>query len=230
MKERSNDRRAINRNRYFKPYTYMKKQWFSILLSLTVVSTATADYLQAPGGHYALTSDGPVIVADDFRLTQSTLIGELNWWGGYYSPPPIPDNFIVRLFADDGGKPGSLLPGFSIGSITKTATGNSILPLASGLPSAQYRYSASLLSPFQAQADVRYWVSIANQYDFWAWELTTSHENDGIQRTSFYSGDWGALPTFNMAFEVVTVPEPSVALLFMGGIIATFVRNKRSVA
>ncbi len=208
----------------------MKKQLFSILLSLMVVSSTTANYLQAPGGRLALSSDGPVIVADDFRLTQDTLIGELNWWGGYYSPPPIPDNFIVRLFADDDGKPGLLLPGFSIGFITKTATGNSILPIASGWPSPQYRYSASLLSSFQAQADVRYWVSIVNQYDSWAWELTNSLENDGIQRIFAHNGNWGASPTFNMAFEVVTVPEPSGALLFMGGIIATLVRNKRCVA
>jgi hypothetical protein len=204
----------------------MKKHLFSFLLSLAIVSSATADYLQSPGHFGGFGSDGGVItVADDFQFTQDTVIGRLHWWGGYFNPPPGPDNFIIQLFADNGGQPGSVLSDFSLGSVAKFSTGNYLNP---GLY-PEFRYSAELLSPFQAQANVRYWLSIINPpRDIWLWEVSASPVNVGVQRSRDGGATWQ--PYFdNTAFEVVAIPEPNVALLLMGGIIATLVRNKRCV-
>src|SRR6185436_5506776 len=102
-------------------------------------------------------SDGSVFtVADEFRFTKNALIGSLSWWGGYANPPPGPDSFSLQLFNDAGGHPGILLAGFQIGSIQKVATGNFVNPGAH----PDYQYSAALQTPFLAEANVTYWLSI----------------------------------------------------------------------
>jgi hypothetical protein len=179
------------------------------------ISSSAADYLQKPGHFGGFGSDGGVItVADDFQFPQNTLLGSLNWWGGYFNPPPGPDNFTIRLYTDIGGQPGWRVSGFTLGSITKQPTANFVNP---GLY-PEFRYSANLLSPFEAQAGVRYWLSIVNPpRDIWLWEASASALNPGVQR-SFDGVTWQ--PYFdNTAFELVGVPEPDVRSLVMAGIL-----------
>lgn len=200
----------------------VNKHLLWLLIGVGVGGPASADYLQSPGHFGGFGSDGGIItVADDFRFDQNTLIGGLNWWGGYFNPPPGPDNFTIRLYTDNAGQPGLLLTGFNLGPITKTPTGSFVNP---GLY-AEFRYSADLLSPFEAKAGDRYWLSIVNPpRDIWLWEASGNPLNPGVQR-SFHGGDWQ--PYFdNTAFELVSVPEPSSSLLLTVGLLAAWRRTR----
>jgi len=147
------------------------------LLSLALfvgLSSSAANYIQPPGHFGGFDSDEHIAVADDFQFAQDTLIRGINWWGGYFNPPIGLDNFTMRLYADNGGRPGQLVDEFSVGPITKTATGNFVNP---GLY-AEFRYSASLQLPFEAEAGNRYWLSIVNPpRDRWLWEASSSPLN-----------------------------------------------------
>lgn len=200
----------------------MQKLSLTLLASLLVVTSGAVDYQQLPGHFGGFGSDdGIIVVADDFQFGQETLLGGLNWWGGYFNPPPGPDNFTVRLFSDSGGHPGTLLNQFAFGTVAKVATGQFVN--APGLY-PEFKYSASFATPFLAEAGVTYWVSIVNPpRDIWLWEASASSLNPGVQR-SFQGGAWE--PYFdNTAFQLVVVPEPSVLTISFGGIII-FLRRR----
>jgi hypothetical protein len=181
-----------------------------------VVRSSAADYQQLPGHFGGFDSDGgDIAVADDFQFEQETLLGSINWWGGYFNPPSGPDNFTIRLFSDSGGQPGSLLGQFAIGAADKVATGQFV-----GLH-PEFKYSANLPAPFLAEAGAKYWVSIVNPpRNFWLWEGSATTVNLGVQR-SFSGGPWQ--PYFdNTAFEMVAVPEPKGMILMTAGLAGVF--------
>ena len=73
----------------------------------TVYVVRAANFLQPPGHFGGFGSDGSVFsVADDFQYSETTPVRGLAWWGGYFNPSSEPDEFTVRLYADDKGRPG----------------------------------------------------------------------------------------------------------------------------
>lgn len=204
----------------------MNKIAFSILLGLAAANVSRADFVQPPGHFGGFDADPSIQVAENFQFGQTSTIGRLIWWGGYYSPAAPQENFTVQLFADVGGRPGGLLSGFDIGSISKTATGNFVNP--GQYP--EYRYSADLTTPFAAQAGTTYWLSIGyGQTSTWLWEASVSTDiNSGVQR-SYSGGPWQ--PYFDRtAFQLVVVPEPNGALLLAGAVasMAVIRRSRRA--
>lgn len=184
------------------------RAFFSVIIAgLSSVSAGqAASFLQSPGHFGGFGSDGSVFsVADDFQFAEGTSISGLNWWGGYFNPPSGTDPFTVRLYADDGGRPGTLLQQFVFDSVAKESTGQFV----NGGPRLypEFRYSAVLGKPFLAEAGATYWLSIINPpRDTWLWEASASLADLGVQR-SFSRQDW--LPYFdNAAFELTSVPEP----------------------
>jgi len=202
------------------------KMVMAILLCALALRTPAAVYQQLPGQFGGFSSDGSTItVADDFQLGQDTLIGSIVWWGGYFNPAPGPDNFTVRLFADDGGQPGLLLDQLDFGPVNAVATGQ-LVNAPDLYP--EYEYSASLPTPFLAQAGVKYWVSIVNPpRDIWLWEASASSLNPDVQR-SFNGSSWE--PYYdNTAFELEAVPEPSVCgFIFLGAGTTVLLLRRRS--
>jgi hypothetical protein len=204
----------------------------------------TIGYEQSPGHFGAFGSDGQVgSVADEFQLDQSALIRNITWWGGYDStvefPPPVADDFTIRLFADQSGKPGVLVGEFNVGNdANRVATGDFVNP--PGPPDdfdpfpgrAEFKYSFDLPGSFVAKANTRYWLSIVNVpvTDGWDWEVSDSPINPGVQRSFmdpvfgpwepyFVLGGPMSLPP-NTAFqvgidpvEVSDSPEPSSVIL-----------------
>jgi hypothetical protein len=192
----------------------------------------TIGYEQSPGHRAGFTSDGQVYtVADAFQLDQSAFIRNITWWGNYAHdksfPPPVADDFTIRLFADQDGEPGVLLGDFLEGNnVNRVATGDFVLPYPPG--TTEFKYSFDLPGSFLAKANTRYWVSIINVpvADAWVWEASRSLINLGVQRNfrgSPVFGPWE--PYFdvfanNTAFQVeidpVRVsdsPEPSSVIL-----------------
>jgi len=197
----------------------------------------TIGYEQSPGHFGGFSSDGQVItVADEFQLDQSAFIRNITWWGGYGNtvefPPPVADDFTIRLFADQSGEPGVLLGDFHEGNnVNRVATGDFVNPpdprdvFDPFLGRAEFKYSFDLPGSFLAEANTRYWLSIINVpvTDAWVWEVSDSLINLGVQRSSPLwtpvFGPW--VPWFdNTAFQVgidpVVVsdsPEPSSVML-----------------
>jgi hypothetical protein len=171
-------------------------------------------YQQLPGHFGGFSSDGNLLtVADNYQLTQDTLISGLSWWGGYGNPPSGPENFTVRLYSDNGDRPGALLEQYAFGSVNAVATGQ-FLNAPNLYP--EFEYSVNLQTPFLAQAGVMYWLSIVNPSDSgWLWEASASPLNLGVER-SLNGGSWE--PYYdNTSFVLVPVPEPaSLSLLAFG--------------
>ena len=198
----------------------------------------TIGYEQSPGHFGGFDSDGPgITVADEFQLDQSAFIQNITWWGGYSLgyrvefPPPVADDFTLRLFADQSGKPGVLVGDFNVGNnVNRTATGDFVSPPYPdpdlpfpGRP--EFKYSFNLPGPVPAEANTRYWLSIidvpVSDVDTWLWEVSGSLSNLRVQRSYIdpVFGPW--VPWFdNTAFQVeidpVRVsnsPEPSSVIL-----------------
>ena len=114
----------------------------------------TIGYEQSPGQSAGFTSDGQsYTVADEFQLDQSALIQNISWWGGYAHdiryPPPVADDFTIRLFTDQGGEPGVLLGEFHEGNnVNRVDTGIFLFapnPDADDLGKTEFKYSFDLL-------------------------------------------------------------------------------------
>ena len=198
----------------------------TLLVQSSLVHALTVyQYQQLPGHFGGFSADGSVwTVADNFELGQDTVIGGLIWWGGYFNPPPGPDNFTVCFYSDDGGQPVTLLEQYAFGAVIAVATGQFVN--APGLY-PEFEYSANLPTPFLAQAGVTYWLSIVNPPpEIWLWEASASPLNPGVER-SFNGGAWE--PYYdNTSFALVVVPEPaSLSLLVFGMFGITLLRRRQ---
>ena len=195
----------------------MKRSLLLIFLCLDAALSNAAGYQQLPGHFGGLGSDSISISADDFQLTQDTLIGSIAWWGAHVPSQAEPDRFSVTLFSDNGGQPGTVLPLFTVGRINSALTG-SFVNAPDLYP--EYRYSADLQQPFLVQANARYWLSIVNPArNTWVWEVSGSSLSPGSWR-SFYGGPWGA-DEHNVAFELATVAEPQIHALVVMAMVTT---------
>lgn len=217
-------------------------------MSLSTTAWASApNYQQLPSHDGGFGSDPVFIVADDFQLTQEASLQSITWWGGYLTsyrlPIPDADNFLISLYADDSGKPGSLLQSFNVGNdASRTSTGDFVLPPDFSDPfffypgMVEFQYSFNLSSAVSLHADTHYWLSIVNSpsYDSWVWENSINFPNPGVQR-SFMGGAWEPFDTENTAFSLgltSPVPEPETyAMLLVGlGLLGFMVHRKKQNA
>jgi hypothetical protein len=132
-----------------------------------------------------------------------------------------PDNFTIRLYADDGGQPGAELASFAAGEVYRWGyDGDGYLefptpgdPMSGGVASFTYEYI--LPTPFAVQANTRYWVSIVNAApdEAWRWQASDSANEPGVQfrATAPVGGAWtahNAAPVHDLAFRIETAPVP----------------------
>lgn len=190
-----------------------------------------------------------IAVAEDFLLNQAATIKNVTWWGELYIGMPIPgaDDFTIRFFGDDGGKPGDLLRDFSIGN-SASRTVDFVRPgppdPITGFPSADvltFKYSICFETGFLAQANTKYWLSIMNALtdDEWLWgHSMTPGVGFEIQR-SFADpvlGPWQPFvdalgtPLGNAAFQLNDAeicPEPTSIAMFGVGALGLIVAARR---
>jgi len=149
-------------------------------------------------------------VADDFTLSASEMITDVHWWG---RPNSGGDNFLFSFYADGGGIPGSIMhtSGGSL-STTNVDVGSNFGPVNF--------YSSVLDSPFSANAGTTYWLSIFNQAQDASWQWLSANAPGNGSRQWLNSGSpTSSNQILNVAFQLTTVPEPSIfALLCIGAI------------
>jgi len=218
-------------------------------ISLSTTAWASApDYQQLPSHDGGFSSDpATIIVADDFQLTQEASLQSITWWGGYassdYLPIPDTDNFLISLYADDSGKPGSLLQTINVGdSASRNSTGDFVNPPIYDyfyFPGrVEFQYSINLSSAIPLHAGTHYWLSIVNSpsSDSWVWEFSMNFPNPGVQRISASGvGGWEPYDSYNAAFSLgltSPVPEPeNYGMLLVGlGLLGFMVHRKKQNA
>lgn len=143
------------------------------------------------------------LVLDDFVSTVALTVGRVNWQGIYCAEVPgrVPPaatatGFQVAFFPDAGGSPNRTAPIQSVVYATPrtaetldfTFQGNCGTAITGfGL----YNYSVALDTPFVAQPNVRYWLSVQAQvsylqagnpdFIFWGWRNGTPNNNRSVQ-------------------------------------------------
>jgi PEP-CTERM motif len=160
---------------------------------------------------------GPLYTAfDDFTLTTGALVSGVQWQGAYYNPPTqgTITQFELIFWSDNAGLPGTALRTYDIsGNAGETFAGSSGDFL-------DYNYAANLSTPFQVDANTKYWLSIQPTVDFppqWLWRYGTG--GDGQSAQIILSVSPNPSPVLqDLAFSLtgISVPEPST--LVMGGI------------
>ena len=187
------------------------------------------------------------IVADDFSLPSSSVIGGVHFWGSYLgedvnSNPgpaaPAQDDFTLDVFAPDatGLLPGSLLSSMTIDSLNRTDTGID----TSFLDLRLYKYDATVADLSLGAGT--YFLEIANNTTSdgtagsWVWEMATDNPLNYNVAAYNNSSPWyegGGSMAFNLTGDAgapdAAVPEPATMTLFglgLAGLVAKVARRR----
>jgi hypothetical protein len=117
--------------------------------------------------------------ADDFLLTNNSLITGVHWWGWFGGDLPWPNPIDINiLFYDDDGT-GTMPTGAGMEDPTSTALAVYTITEVYGIPvdpddpfNCVYEYNITLPTPFYASADTKYWIAIQANLTWppqWGW-------------------------------------------------------------
>ncbi len=151
---------------------------------------------------------------DNFTLSSNSTITGIEWWGFNYSGTP---SFSFTFYKDVNGAPDLSNPTQLSGSLSVLGLFSVSDTLGGTLD--VYNYSTTLSTPFAADANTKYWLSIYNTSSsaLWGWQ-EAAVSGDGAFQT-------GSGPTSNnLAFEITgsttSVPEPGLPILLGLGILS----------
>jgi hypothetical protein len=214
----------------------------ALIVGMASVKAVDADTVVIDNGEpdyessVASDTDFPLQQSGDFVLPSgANSVTGIRFWGtyGFTGTPPDNDNFKIRFFTDEGGKPANdWFAETPVGAVDRTSLGPSpIIPAI-----AYYLYEAKF-SVVALDPNKTYWLSVLNNTshdpnDNWYWarsETTGNSKNrtgDGLMW-----GDPRVLPfnTFDhyeLAFQLIGVPEPACLPLLLIG--ATFLASGRA--
>ena len=171
-------------------------------------------------------------VGDDFTLGATATLGQIQWWGGYFSAntPTTPDNFTIRFYTITAGVPSTVvLLSYNVGNVGRVDSG------LDSFGDDIYVYSATI--PDTILPAGQYLLSIVNDTtadtdDQWGW--ATSNQNAGAAwLRDFDAGPWQSYSAefaFNISGPVNGngVPDTGTsALLFTIGLAALFLVDRR---
>jgi hypothetical protein len=188
----------------------------------------------------------PSIMADDFLCTSLDPIVAVRWWGSYVgegpnsgltprpTTPPATIAFNIVFYDSTGNS----IPGVHPFSVPTTV----LLPqpvLAQedfvGVDQSGdfvYRYDAYLPQWFYQQGTtanpIEYFMSIDQpSLQNWGWHEAPTQIMDFPAISGSYNGPWNNLPIHDMAFELMTIPEPGIATLGGFGLLALLISRRR---
>jgi len=142
--------------------------------------------------------------ADGFVLGgESPEIRVIQWWGTQDPAFSDEDDFVIRIFEDDGAGLPNRVPLYSIpvGAATRTDTGDTAKPEMGSWPI--FEYSVELI-PFDLEPGVPYYLSIVNTtgHDWvWMWTDGVGVEMEACTRLAD-DEDWTAPLTHDVAFRL----------------------------
>lgn len=187
---------------------------FLIMLSANVHASQT--YAQSPidGGDaiFANSASG-AILADNFTLANQSQLEAITWWGSYDTNDV--DDFIIRLYGDASGAPGTEIQSYS--GITVTTSSTALTDISTA-PVYRYDFTLPLALTLNSGA---YYLAITNEttHSGWYWSVGTNVDSQHWELTA--NGiDWNVNTTGDQAFlvqytETTPVPLPS-AIWLMG--------------
>jgi RHS repeat-associated protein len=151
-------------------------------------------------------------IADDVTFDRPVTLHSIRWWGGYSYDPATPtsDNFTIRIHADAGGRPGTVLHQTAAGNgVARRTTGRIITSESGDTP--EFEYEAALSAPFDAAAGQTYWLSLINDNGAhparWGW--ASSPDGDGAIAYQHGAAPWAIAAGFNTAF-ILLMSESSI--------------------
>lgn len=199
----------------------------------------------------AIDGEPNIIRADNWRCPDGRPVTDIHWWGSYYfntgASNPV-QTFEVSIYADNnpsGNLPGTLLyrETFDSASLNETSVGFDTQG------EEVFQYTAYLKDSFEQTAGEVYWLSIvalteaSERWPMWGWHTASAEDlNDdellgSAQSTkdpTLIDGSHGgnvANPwqdaEYEMAFELTTIPEPSIVALVGLGMFALWTRFRR---
>ncbi|QDV90315.1 hypothetical protein RAS2_13940 [Phycisphaerae bacterium RAS2] len=177
-------------------------------------------------------------VADDVMVPASAIVDRIVWWGFYggnfTSPaqqPPANETMRVRFYDSrpTDGLPGVVLFEQSFVNPMRVPTGRQVLI---GAHPDEQRYEVDLSQPFQLEANAPYWLEIVQVGDinsYFRWEFAPTGGLP-LAFTNLITGGWTSTGNslWNNAFQLITIPEPSTALLSLAGIGTAVSRRRKS--
>jgi hypothetical protein len=190
-----------------------------------------------------------IIRADNWRCPNGLAVTDIHWWGSYLfnsrGSNPV-DQFEISIFANDAstGLPGQLLHRevFDLSAVNELPAG------LDGHGEEVYQYTAYLNTPFEQTQGEIYWLSIValtegtTRWPMWGWHTAVNTNiEDLLQGSAQTTNDPTSTdPTFggntpnpwqgdryDLAFELTTIPEPSIVALIGLGLFAVWTRFRR---
>lgn len=177
--------------------------------------------------------------ADDFTLTQGTILDSISWFGRYGADnvsAPNPTAFSIRFFEDNAGAPTNS-PILQLDITAAPVDSGSDYVMGAGSPMIPwYSYSASLPA-LTLDADT-YWVSILENdlgtplvgATQWLWADT---DTSGLRSIRNNDGEaWSSSQDINHAFSLsgTAVPVPAAFWLFGTALMGLIGFSKRKAA
>jgi len=191
-----------------------------------------------------------VIRADNWQCLDGLAITDIHWWGSYLFNTKelgsVPE-FDIRIYANDSSTnlPGTLLyrEVFDLAEVNEQfydtdAKGEDV-----------YEYKVYLETPFEQTEGETYWLDIIAvtpdqaRWPMWGWHTAIQTQVEAALRHSAQTTldrdaqddpTWGGKPAnpwqhaeYDMAFELTTIPEPSLISLFGLGLFAAWRRFRR---
>ena len=174
-------------------------------------------------------------VADDVLLPQSTILSRIVFWGFYggsfdqfVEPPPPTETMRVRFYdaRPSDNLPGTVLFEESFLNPSRVPTGRVVL-VGPGPP--EMRYQVDLTTPFELQANTKYWLEIVqvdNLNSHFRWEFSPGNGtpyafiNPNVP-------DWTkSTLVSNVAFQLVAIPEPATLTLTAGALLFLVLKGR----
>jgi len=166
-------------------------------------------------------------VADNFSLGKEYSITGLTWWGSYFEIN-TGDDFSIRLFDDDGGRPAASvnIPNSDSLDVSRTAETGVTDDFAQQI----YRYDVSL-SLVLGPGD--FFLSVMNDAnDMWSWADAANGGDSANWFRVDASQSWSKNNGWDLAFVVsgeqivAEVPEPASWVLILLGLSGLLFRQR----
>ncbi len=174
--------------------------------------------------------------ADNFQLSTSTQINQVNWWGMTEGVASTDlknfDTFQIEFYTsrttnNNRIKPDVLIAteSFDISQTNTTDTGHRT---ATG--AIKYSHQITLTNTLSLDANTTYWIAISarsidGSADAWQW-LDSDLFGGASSSWDYANNRWLALQDTDSAFQLVSVPAPASSLAMVLGLAATTRRRR----